>query len=321
MIGAGLVVSLMMSALWALLAVFWQDQKLNLLTVAACVPVFVLADLVRYYLIGTRRDMRLLVFDVVYVCANVIVIYLSADITNQPDKTFWWWAATAFFVTTIGIVWCGCFPTFKRSAGWARDHWSSGSAFTVEATLGAALGYLIVLILAIFSTEQDVAAFRTAVAIFGLSSLVINFLRTTVLREFSSSSLSGTVEGQVGKMLLLTLIAVSFSYVLLTSLPENIGRGLFGETWVFVAPLFLVAAVNRFAASMSTIPSVLLRALGVSWRVTRLRMWVALVSLGLGPVGAYYAGAAGAFVAEAVAYAILTFALVVVYKDEVTKRA
>jgi hypothetical protein len=103
--------------------------------------------------------------------------------------------------------------------------------------------------------------------------------------------------------------AVGLTYILLLLVPESLGKLFFGDTWSLMAAIFLAAAANRTMAGVSIIPTLFLRVQGVTWRATFIRIAITAGGFGLGPVGAWLAGARGALLAEAIAYLVLTVAL------------
>jgi O-antigen/teichoic acid export membrane protein len=307
MLATSVLSSLLLSCVFLVVSFFWVDQRTSFIAIAICTPVFIYADGLRYFLIGTTQDGRLFFSDALVVILNFLTIYISAAVYGSPIVSLVAWTISTASIATLASICYRIGPAFPSAVRWIRAHWSSGSAFTVEALIGALLGYLIVVILAAVSNVEEVAAFRTTMSIFGLTSLIINFLKTTVLREISRGS-------EVRKPMQVSALMTAIAVLAVLVVPDSVGSRFFGDAWLLVTPLIAVAAINRFAASLSAIPSVLLRAIGVTWKATVVRIWVGFVALALGPVGALYAGAWGAFAAEAFAYLILTVALFVVYR-------
>jgi len=168
--------------------------------------------------------------------------------------------------------------------------------------------------LTIFVDPSEVAAYRATVVVFGVSSLVLNFLRTQVLRELRVDMID-SVNGVLRiSMRLLVPVIVTIVGMLgaLLVMPEWMGNALMRDTWILVGALIIPGAISRLFAGFSTIPTITLRVQGVTWKATVIKICVLSSSLIIGPAAALYAGAAGALYADALAYgltSILLFAL------------
>jgi hypothetical protein len=171
--------------------------------------------------------------------------------------------------------------------------------------------------LTVFVAPSEVAAYRATLVVYGVASLVINFLRTQVLRELRPTMLnnaSGLLS--VGLKLSIPVVVTILGMLgMLIILPEPFGRALMNETWTLIGALLIPGAVNRLSAGISTIPTIILRVQGVTWRATFIKIGVLVLSLALGPLGALYAGASGALYADAISYTIAsTFLFVLAFR-------
>lgn len=307
MLGLALILAVVAVIVILLVSVYWTAARNVLLASAAALVGVVLQDAVRHYLLTARKSLLLLAGDLFVLLFAVGGIYYVGSIGYQPPAMILAWGTVAFIaaVTTmcIGKVLPRIFIGYK----WLRGNWSNSSAFVMEATLGAIVGYLVVVILAVFSSDTEVAAFRTAVSVFGVTSLVINFLRTAVLRELTPEKL-GTRNGILKtclQMSVLVFATVLATLLVVYFLPVNLGALILGESWQLVVALAGMAAFNRLAAGVSVAPLVVLRVQGVTWKATKIRVTSMVAALVITPVGAYFAGASGALAADALFYVLV----------------
>ncbi|MGN5734284.1 hypothetical protein [Arthrobacter psychrochitiniphilus] len=311
MLGLAILLSLTAVGLVLGLAFFWSNARDILVASAIAVTGVVLQDSVRHYLLTARKSVLLLSGDLFVLVFAVGGIYYLGAIGQNPPAMIVLWGTAATIVAIAVMIIDGAKPRILHAYRWLRKNWGSSSAFFMEAVMGAIVGYLVVVILAIYTSDSEVAAFRAVVSVFGITSLVINFLRTAVLRELTPKTL------QFQKAIIskcLQIAALVFGTVLLTLLivrllPGNLGSLLLGESWELVVGLALIAAINRLVAGISIAPLIVLRVQGVSWPATKIRIGATFVALALTPFAAYIAGAAGALAADSVFYAIVTIFL------------
>lgn len=311
MLGLAVILSVAASILILGVSVFWAGSRDILLAAAVAVVGVVLQDCVRHYLLTSRKSMLLLSGDVFVLVVAVGGIYYVGSQGFQPPAMILVWGASTSFAAAMVMCVDRMVPSLQAGYQWLRSNWTNSSAFVMEATLGAIVGYLVVVILAVFSSDSEVAAYRTAVSVFGITSLAINFLRTAVLRELAPRQMR-TRQGILRtfwRMAGLVFAAVLSTLVVVHFLPASIGAMVLGDSWPLVVALASIAAVNRLAAGLSIAPLIVLRVQGVSWPATRIRIGATIVALALSPFAAYFAGAAGALAADSVFYAIVTIFL------------
>ncbi|ALO67775.1 hypothetical protein AS189_16430 [Arthrobacter alpinus] len=311
MLGLALLLAFAAVVLILLVSVFWNSARDILLASAVAVVGVVLQDAVRHYLLTARKSILLLSGDFFVLLFAVGGIYYVGSTGYQPPAMILVWGATAFIAAMAALSIDRMVPRIFSGYKWLRFNWSNSSAFVMEATLGAIVGYLVVVILSVFSSDTEVAAFRTAVSVFGVTSLVINFLRTAVLRELTPDKLrtSNGILRTCLQMSVLVFATVLATVIVVYFLPESVGALILGESWPLVVALASIAAINRLAAGLSIAPLIVLRVQGVSWPATRIRIGATFVALALSPMAAYLAGAAGALAADTVFYAIVTIFL------------
>lgn len=271
-----------------------------------------LQDAIRHSLIGLGRSRVLIFFDVAGLAGSCLSIFIAGYRYQSPIAITFGWGLCLSLVSFLFMLQMDWNPDWINSFGWFRDGWYQSSAFAAEAIMGALVGYLTLVVIAVFTSSAEVAAFRSTVTLYGLTSIAVNFLRSTVMRELSVRRIQDLRHAQRVSLKMLTVLigTVFIAATLLLMLPDRWGESLLGATWPLVSNLIIPGGVNRLCATLAVIPLVLLRVLGVSWRAARARILVSFVSVGLGPVGAYYGGASGALYAESLAYCFAALLLV-----------
>ncbi|MGC0236667.1 hypothetical protein [Arthrobacter sp. SD76] len=241
-------------------------------------------------------------------------IAVAGFISRDSSLMLAFWGLASLGVGIITLFWTATVPSLRNAFPWLKSTWKSSSAYFTENAMGALAGYTIVVILALFVAPEEVAAFRATLVVYGVANLVIHFLRTQILRELHLDMISsmGGLTRTSGKLVIPVAITISCMLGALMLLPQDLGELLLQDTWLLVAALLLPGALNRFAAGLSIVPTITLRIQGIAWKATIIKMVILAVSLVIGPLGALYAGAAGALLADSISYAltaILLFAL------------
>jgi O-antigen/teichoic acid export membrane protein len=311
MLGLVFVLALCASAIAVTVGLLWPSSAAAYFGAAIVMPGALLQDAVRYALIYKRKSRFLVIFDLATVAAECALVLVVSLTTHSPFLCLVTWALIVSTGSCLTLLVLRIRASPGAGLTWLRLVWKQSSAYATESILGALVGYTIIIVIALVASAEAVAAFRTTVTVFGLTSLVVNFIRSTYMRELSGSpSLDAArVKKTYVQLSLLMLIVVAFAAGVLALIPEEIGKALFGDTWLAVTSLLLVGALNRYASSLTVIPTVLLRVMGVTWQATAARTIIAIVSLGLGPVGALLAGASGALIAESVTYTFIFIVL------------
>lgn len=315
--GLSLLLSLGVGVALVCLALLTSSNSNFYLSLAVAQFGLLLQDSVRFAALAKGSTVGLLVVDMTYTLATCSAIFLAGSLHSGSQGMLTALGATAGGVGLVGAFAFGVVPRFGEAIKWLRSHWRLNSSFVAEAILGATLGYSITLILNFFASSSELAAYRSALSIFGMTSLAINFLRTIVLRDLRESGLrkSRSFWRKSTLMSALVILTVGFTYLVLALIPDVLGIALFGETWLLMTALFAATALNRIFAGLSIVPTIFLRVQGITWHATAVRIGVTVVGFGLGPVGALIAGAQGALLAEGLSYFLLTIALMALSRN------
>jgi O-antigen/teichoic acid export membrane protein len=280
---------------------------------AVAAPGLVLQDSLRYCFIAQKKTRALVLNDTLTLVTGATAITMSGVLMKDSSAMLSAWGLASLVVGLVTLIFTATLPSFKNSGPWLKATWRSSSAYFTENAMGALAGYTIVVILAVFVAPAEVAAYRATLIVYGVANLVINFMRTQILRELRPSMLD-TVRGlsrTSGKLVLPVVLTIVAMLVALLLMPQQLGELLLQDTWLLVAALLIPGALNRLAAGLSIVPTITLRIQGVAWRATVIKMVILVISLVLGPIGALYWGAAGALLADTFCYALTAILLFV----------
>lgn len=297
----------------ALIGLLWSEPRQVLFCAAITVIPIVVQDCMRHVCITLRQSGALLAGDSFMLLASVLGIVTVGRLGAGPEAMILAWGAAGIVASALAMVIGKVGPSAHGCLLWLKNAWPSSSAFVVEATAGALIGYAIVVVLGILASPTEVAGYRATVSVFGVTSLVINFLRTAVLRELNPEHLEDPkriwrlffwMAGLVASTSLLTLLVIAF-------LPGSWGKAAFGETWPLITHLAGWATVNRIGAGLSIVPLIFLRVQGVAWRATKIRLKLSAPLAIVAPVASGLAGAPGAFMADTAYYLAITIFLMI----------
>lgn len=313
-IGAALIVAACASVLPAIVSLAVPSSRSILLLAAISAPALVIQDAVRFLFLEQHKPRQMLSVDAVAVGLQVLGLTVGAVAFGNLIGVIAGWSAGGVAAASVSVWRTGNSPVL--AAGWKFlcATWRQSSAYFTEAITGAAAGTFTAFMIQNMAGYAALGGYRASVSLLGVTSIGMNWLRSSYLRQLRSDvqnvhwSLSRTL------LRLTALLAgvVAFATLALLALPESLGRLLFSSTWAIAKPLLVFAAINRFAASLSVVPTIVLRVKGVTWAATRFRLGVSVLSFVLAPLGAYLFGAKGALIGDSITYALLAAGLLVI---------
>lgn len=313
-IGAAFIVAACASLLPALVSLAAPGSRSILLLAALSTPALVVQDAVRFLFLEQHKPKHMLSVDAIAVSLQVLGLILGAVAFGNLIGIIAGWSAGGVLAAVVSVWTTGNAPDLASGWKFLRATWPQSSAYFTEAIAGAAAGTFTAFMIQNMAGYAALGGYRASVSLLGITSIGMNWLRSSYLRQLRTDvqgadwSLSRTL------LRLAALLAgvVAFATFALLSLPDSLGRVLFSSTWAIAKPLLIFAAINRFAASLSVVPTIVLRVKGVAWAATRFRLGVAVLSFGLAPFGAYLFGAKGALLGESLTYLLLAIGLLVI---------
>ena len=291
-----------------LTAIFWAEYRSALIATAFVgIPVCAM-DVLRDCAIAEKRSELLLFSDFLVFVATTVGLLVVGQVAASPSAFLAVWGVSCLLVSILLVWQLDIRPvSFRATLDWLAINFPRSSAFFAEAALGATAGVAILAVMAIVTDSEQVSIFRTALTIMGVTSLINNFMRSTVLRELSPDLLRNktyVIRVFFGMTAVVTLVIVVFGLCIWLA-PNGLTAAIFGANFVAIVPVLLPAIIHRVCASCSTIPTIFLRAQGITWQATRFRFVVVAIGIIVGPFGAYLGGAHGALIGDMITYLTL----------------
>ena len=291
-----------------LTAIFWAEYRSALIATAVVgIPVCAM-DVLRYCAIAEKRSELLLFSDFLVFVGTTVGLLVVGQVAASPSAFLAVWGVSCLLVSILLVWQLDIRPvSFRATLDWLAINFPRSSAFFAEAALGATAGVAILAVMAIVTDSEQVSIFRTALTIMGVTSLINNFMRSTVLRELSPDLLRNktyVIRVFFGMTAVVALVIVVFGLCIWLA-PNGLTAAIFGANFVAIVPVLLPAIIHRVCASCSTIPTIFLRAQGITWQATRFRFVVVAIGIIVGPFGAYLGGAHGALIGDMITYLTL----------------
>lgn len=291
-----------------LTAIVWAEYRSALIATAFVgIPVCAM-DVLRYCAIAEKRSELLLFSDFLVFVGTTVGLLVVGQVAASPSAFLAVWGVSCLLVSILLVWQLDIRPvSFRATLDWLAINFPRSSAFFAEAALGATAGVAILAVMAIVTDSEQVSIFRTALTIMGVTSLINNFMRSTVLRELSPDLLRNktyVIRVFFGMTAVVALVIVVFGLCIWLA-PNSLTAAIFGANFVAIVPVLLPAIIHRVCASCSTIPTIFLRAQGITWQATRFRFVVVAIGIIVGPFGAYLGGAHGALIGDMITYLTL----------------
>ena len=291
-----------------LTAIVWAEYRSALIATAFVgIPVCAM-DVLRYCAIAEKRSELLLFSDFLVFVGTTVGLLVVGQVAASPSAFLAVWGVSCLLVSILLVWQLDIRPvSFRATLDWLAINFPRSSAFFAEAALGATAGVAILAVMAIVTDSEQVSIFRTALTIMGVTSLINNFMRSTVLRELSPDLLRNktyVIRVFFGMTAVVALVIVVFGLCIWLA-PNSLTAAIFGANFVAIVPVLLPAIIHRVCASCSTIPTIFLRAQGITWQATRFRFVVVAIGIIVGQFGAYLGGAHGALIGDMITYLTL----------------
>jgi O-antigen/teichoic acid export membrane protein len=265
----------------------------------------VIQDFARFAALSCRRPAVALISDSVVTFVQLVsVLGLIAANALGTVTLVVAWGIGAQIGAIVALAQLRLKPAITETARWFVRHRSLAVRYGVDdlAAQGSQQGTSF--IVAAITGLADAGGLRAAQTVFGPATVVNLGVQTAVTPELvrilsRSASEMRRYANLVG-FALAGFAALWGAAAIIC--PAQIGRELFGESWVTAHPLIVFLAVMQIAASLRVGPLVGLRALGAAERTLRARTIVITLGLLFSFCGAILDGARGV----AIAYAIVT---------------
>lgn len=298
-IGAALVVSTPVAI--ALAGVGYGLSQWNhtlgvaLIVLAACLPLLVLQDVGRYLSFATRRPMRAVVLDSVWL---VVMFALVAVLATRHGRTLASviaaWGGSGAVAGVMVFVWYDV-RQVRLSLAWIRSTWALGWRYLLSyfSMQGAALGM-----------TSEIGGIAGTRALAGVQGTLVLVRPYTVFQTAISTAVIGEVAHAAGEprriwrqtitTSTLTGAIAAVTLAVMVALPTRLGHTLLGASWHLTQPLLLPAGLQIVVAGLVTGPLAALLGMKAVRKALTLNVCTTVVMLIGAGAGAAANGAKGA---------------------------
>jgi O-antigen/teichoic acid export membrane protein len=264
------------------------DRSLGeaLVVLAACLPLLVLQDVGRYLGFATRRPMRAVIIDSVWLVVMVgcVVVLLTRSGRTLPSFMAAW-AGSGAAAGAILFVWYDI-RSVRLSLRWLKETWGLAWRYLVSYTSmqGAALG-----------ASSSVGAISGTSALGGLQGVLLLVRPFTMFATAAVGASTSEVAHAIGDRERIwrhaTLsssfcgVVAALNGVVMILLPAKIGRIVLGDSWHVAHPLLVAAGVYILCIGLVTGPQGGLygsRAMKQAMRLSVMSMALMLIGAVLG---------------------------------------
>mgnify|MGYP001506832666 CR=1 FL=1 len=277
-----------------------------LAAVGLALPGLLLHDAWRMAFIIQGRPERAVLLDVVSIALQVgAVVWLLQMDVDDPVPFVLGWGAAASLASVVGVALGPVLPRLSRTRRWLRAHWDLTRYLLSESVLvqGAFQGAL--LLVGVFATLRDVGALRGAAVVVGPVSLLAMSAQAFGIPELARrTGLSVRRQRLAAALIGGLLAAIGAAWGLLVlAMPESVGEYLLGDSWPGVQPILLPTVLGQVVNLISVGAICVIMARAQVRTAFLINGTVAVLLVGLGVLGAWLAGAAGAAWGFTAAYA------------------
>jgi O-antigen/teichoic acid export membrane protein len=277
-----------------------------LMVLAACLPLLVLQDVGRYLGFATRRPMRAVVLDSVWLIVMVACVAVLMTRHGRTLPSFIAaWAGSGAAAGAILFVWYDV-RAVRLSLGWLKETWGLAWRYLVSYTAmqGSALG--------MSSEVGAVAGARALGGLQGILLLVRPFTMFQIAAIGASTSEIAHALGERGRVWRHALFSsglcgtiAALNGLVMIVLPTKLGKIVLGDSWHVTHPLLVAAGVYILCIGLLTGPNAALygmRAMKEAMAINVLTMFLLLAGA---LTGALVDGVRGAMWSVAAAEAVL----------------
>ncbi len=296
--GFSLVAGLLLSALAvALRPAVDGPIGAALVPFAVVLPGILVQDGWRYAFFAAARPRAAFANDLVWAVTQLVgvgLVVLFHEVTVSALVLAW--GAGGTLAAAVGCVQAGTVPLPSEGAGWLRAQGDLSFRYMGEFIATSGSTQLTTFFVGAFAGLSQLAVLRAGLVIFGPLAVVFYGLRSSLVPE--AVRLVRVAPGRLWRASKLAsaaaaTVAAGWGVAALL-LPRRIGEALLGETWQLARSVLPAVAISKVAIGLTVGAFIALRGLALARQTFRLRLGVAVLSVGAGAVGGWVSGAQGA---------------------------
>lgn len=272
------------------------DLRASLLVVAVATPVVLIQDALRYMSFSVGRPKDALLSDVAWVVLMALgyVLIISMDLESPASLVAVWMVAGS--LAGLGHLFVmQMVPPLRSGLRWVFSQRDLSLPYALNFISGQGAGYMSALFLAAAAGVQAAGALRGALTLFGPANTLFAGAYVVLVpegRRLVARSPDAFRRLCVMAGATLGALAVATT-VLLTVMPDELGRAVLGSTWPSARELVPRLGVAAIGSAVLSGALVGLSALAQAGRILRTRLLTLPTTLGLPVLGASVAGAKG----------------------------
>jgi O-antigen/teichoic acid export membrane protein len=266
-----------------------------LMALGVVLPGLLGQDACRMIFFAQRRPRRALLNDTVWAVLQFSAMGIVLAVgTHSAAPYILVWGASATIAAAVGWMQLGHLPDFSRVTWWVKSHGKLSGYLVAEYLLGIGAYQSGIFIIGAFTGLASIGSLRAAQVLIGPVSILTTGIMTFALPELSGRRLSAERRAKVGLVISAGVAVATIIYgALLLSVPNDVGRTLFGDTWTGASSVLLPVVVGSFALSAGLGPGINLYAMGQARLAFRLHFIEAPLLLTGVVIGSKTGGATG----------------------------
>ncbi len=276
----------------------------------AFLPFLILQDVERHIMLASHRQRDAFVNDLLWTFTALAAISVYAGyVTLTLASALVLWAGGGLLASLVGLAQLRILPRQSQIAPYLRLTRPFVGSLMVEYLVVTFAANVVLLILTGIIGLVGVGGLRAATAIYSPLNTLFQASRTVLIPWLSRQAAAGhDIVRKVAAVSATFLVCAGGAAIVISALPDSVGRSLFGPSWLIAGSLVGLAGIDRVLASVAVGPMLGLRALREVRRGLLSRASVAAAAMIFGLIGGLLDGARGALLGSIAAW---TFGLFV----------
>lgn len=218
----------------------------GVLLLGAMLPLLQVQDLGRYLAIATRRPIRALWLDGMWIVLEVaaLVYIVARDRATFEGCVLAWLVPGAVSGLWVFVQYGPPRPV-DLTISWLRSRWDfswRSMASSVTTQLSTLVGFSAV---AVVSGGVAVGAVRAAILLTRPGNTVVDSVSRSAVADMARDRPDNrAIGGYVNRIAIISVAVALGNLVLLVFMPDAVGRAILGKTWPVTEPLILAAGLQ-----------------------------------------------------------------------------
>lgn len=294
-LSAGVLLSASCGIVLAIVGLFIPTFTVAFLILALGLPALFLQDANRYVLVAQKKHAPALLVDSLYV---VLLVLVMAVITNPDSLSLFLaqWVGASWIAALLGVMLIRPRLRLETAVIWIKEQCASIRYFVGDFMVANGVANSAVYLVAIWGTLGDSAAIRGSQVLLVPILLVMRGASVALGAQLAGMAKNGRkarLVVTIGVLTIAQVVAVTFAWLLVTLVPEEMLAQFLGESTRATLDVFPAAAVATLTLGLATVAMIGLKAIGSVRSSVKLKIVTAPVTLALMVGGTAIGGASG----------------------------